>query len=111
MQVADREAQRVGAVEPCMRDEDLAGPVHRVEEAFVECVATLRTEADDAEWHWCSTLAPLTAVDPRREQSCQPHVLGQAGPDTVRAEVPEHHPEFQRTKPPSELNPRVHEVP
>ena len=47
--VADREPQDVAAVEPRVRDEDLAGRVHALEQRLVLLVRALAPEADDRE--------------------------------------------------------------
>ena len=65
VQVADRQPQHEPAVQPRVRQEDLAAAVDRVEQALVERVAAPRAEADDAEGHGASRSNVATGVDPR----------------------------------------------
>ena len=48
-EVADGEAQHVAPAEPRVREEDLAGGVHALEQALVVLVGALPTEADERE--------------------------------------------------------------
>src|SRR3954468_18471299 len=67
-------------------------------------------EAHYAEWNGRDALEPIALVDPSSERARERHVTRQRASQSLRAEVPQDHPQLQRAESPSELNARVHQV-
>ena len=120
--VTDGEAEGIRAVELRVREEDLAGGVDGVEQAFVQGVEIIvaraagraalgtRAEADDAERNRRQALEAWTFVHPSCEPLREPDVLGEALADAVGSEVAQHGPELQGAEPAAELHAGVHQV-
>src|SRR6185369_13269581 len=103
VQIPDRKTEGIPAVEPCMRDEDLAGRIDRFKNSLVQAVGVftfLRTgpKTDDAERDWREALEVRTLVHPRREQLRETHVLRQPIAQPVSAKVTQHHPQLECSK-------------
>jgi hypothetical protein len=116
-EVADRDAQRDAAVEPGVREKDLAGGVDAFEQAQVEAVeigaleaAGFRAEADHRERHRRHPLEGRLAVDERGKALGKPDVGADPLADALEAEAAQHPPQLERPEAAPELDAIVHEV-
>src|SRR2546430_3909616 len=71
--VSDREPEHVTTVEPGVREEDLAGPVHALEQVLVRLVGTVAPEAHEREPARGDHLPARLGPPPALEQPREPH--------------------------------------
>src|SRR5260221_8047943 len=119
LQMADSQTERQALAQPRVGQEDFAGPIDQIEEAFIGGIQVRRgqhprrgipPEADDAEWDRRETFEVGVGVDPRRKLLCEPDVFSDVLADGARAKRTKNHPELQRAEPPAELDAGVHQI-
>src|SRR5581483_7270063 len=109
--VADGEPQRVAPVQSRVRDEDLAAPVHALEQRSVLLVGSgCPAEADHGERPRRNDLPAGLLAHPPLEQLREPHRLADPRLQPLASEAAEHRPQLQRPEAPPERRPVLAEA-
>src|SRR5712691_721811 len=96
--VPDRQAQDVAVVETRVREEDLAGRVHALEQRLVLLVRALAPEADAGERTRRRQLPTRLVAHPALEELGQAHRLAEPLLQALPAEAAQHRPQLQRAE-------------
>ena len=102
-EIADSKVDGELPMKPRMRDEQLARRVGAIDQRLVMRIAGLEAEANGTEWNRGDDFESIIHLYQRCKVLPQPNMFSNHVPQTFHTEVPNHHPEFERTKPAAEL--------